>query len=49
MDKNKRFKEDMDQKMNDLIIKMKKKVGTSELHALEQTMIDKLDKFLSEN
>ncbi len=28
MDKNKRFKEEMDQKMNDLLVKMKKKVGT---------------------
>lgn len=35
--------------MNDLILKLKKKVGTNQLLALEQTMIDKLDKFLSEN
>ena len=35
--------------MNNLILKMKKKVGTNEIFALEQTMIDKLDKFLSEN
>lgn len=39
----------MDQKVNDLIIKMKKKVGNSELIALEQTIIEKLDKFLSDN
>lgn len=48
-EKNKKFKDEMDQKVNDLIIKMKKKVGTTELMALEQTMIEKLDKFLSEN
>ena len=35
--------------MNDLALKMKKKVGTNELIALEQTMVDKLDKFLAEN
>lgn len=49
MNKNKAFKDDMDHKMNDLIIKMKKKVGTHDLQALEQTMIEKLDKFLSDN
>jgi len=38
----------MEQKMNDLMVKMKKKVGTNELVALEQTMIEKLDKFLGE-
>jgi hypothetical protein len=35
--------------MNELILKMKKKVGSNELIALEQTMIEKLDKFLSDN
>ncbi len=49
MEKNRKFKEETEQKTNDLILKMKKKVGTNELLALEQTMIDKLDKFLSEN
>ena len=39
----------MDQKMSDLIIKMKKKVGKEQLSELEQTMVEKLDKFLSEN
>lgn len=49
LEKNKKFKEDLDQKMNDLILKMKKKVGSNELVALEQTMIEKLDKFLTDN
>jgi len=38
-EKNRKFKEDMDQKVSDLVLKMKKKVGTNELAALEQTMI----------
>ena len=46
MEKNRKFREDMDQKVNDLTIKMKKKVGSSELSNFEQTMVDKLDKFL---
>ena len=29
MEKNKKFREEMDQKMNDLAIKMKKKVGSN--------------------
>ncbi len=29
MEKNKKFKEDADQKINDLIVKMKKKVGSN--------------------
>lgn len=49
MDKNKKFKEETEQKMNDLVLKLKKKVGTNELVALEQNMIDKLDKFFSDN
>lgn len=49
MDKNKKFKEDTEQKINDLVLKLKKKVGTNELIALEQNMIDKLDKFFSDN
>jgi hypothetical protein len=49
MEKNRKFKEETEQKTNDLILKMKKKVGTNELLAFEQTMIEKLDKFLSEN
>lgn len=47
LEKNRKFREDVDQKMNDLTLKMKRKVGTNELVALEQTMIEKLDKFLS--
>jgi len=47
MEKNRKFKEEMDQKINELVVKMKKKVGTNELVALEQTMIEKLDRFLS--
>jgi hypothetical protein len=39
MDKLKKFKDDIDQKMQDLGIKMKKKVGTNELSTMEQTMI----------
>ena len=39
----------MDQKMMDLNIKMKKKVGSNELMAFEQTMVEKLDKFLGES
>lgn len=46
MEKNRKFREEMDQKVNDLTIKMKKKVGSSELTNFEQTMVDKLDKFL---
>jgi hypothetical protein len=34
MEKNRKFREETDQKMNDLILKMKKKVGTNELLAL---------------
>lgn len=49
MEKNKKFKEDADQKINDLIVKMKKKVGSNQLLAFEQTMIEKLDKFFSQN
>ena len=49
MDKNKKFKEETEQKMNDLVLKLKKKVGSNELIALEQNMIDKLDKFFSDN
>ena len=49
MDKNKKFKEETEQKMNDLVLKLKKKVGSNELVALEQNMIDKLDKFFSDN
>lgn len=49
LEKNKKFKDDIEQKMNDLILKMKRKVGSNQLVALEQTMIDKLDKFISQN
>ena len=49
LEKIRKFREDMDHKMSDLVIKMKKKVGTQQLHELEQTMVEKLDKFLSEN
>ena len=49
MDKNKKFKEETEQKMYDLVLKLKKKVGSNELIALEQNMIDKLDKFFSDN
>lgn len=49
MDKNKKFKEETEQKMNDLVLKLKKKVGSNELVALEQNMIEKLDKFFSDN
>lgn len=49
MEKNRKFREETDQKMNDLILKMKKKVGSNQLLAFEQTMIEKLDKFLSDN
>lgn len=34
MEKNRKFKEEMDQKITDLVVKMKKKVGTNELVAL---------------
>jgi hypothetical protein len=34
MEKNRKFKEETDQKTNDLILKMKKKVGSNELVAL---------------
>ncbi len=33
MEKNKKFKEEADQKLNDLILKMKKKVGSNQLLA----------------
>lgn len=49
MEKNKKFREQTDQKVNDLILKMKKKVGTNQLTALQQTMIQKLDKFFNDN
>lgn len=49
LEKNKKFREEMDQKMIDLSIKMKKKVGSNELMAFEQTMIEKLDKFLGDS
>lgn len=34
MEKNRKFKEETDQKVSDLVVKMKKKVGTNELVAL---------------
>ena len=49
IDKIKKFKDDLDHRMHDLTIKMKKKVGTTELAALEQSIVEKLDKFLSDN
>ena len=49
LEKNKKFREEMDQKMIDLSLKMKKKVGSNELVAFEQTMVEKLDKFLGDS
>lgn len=45
-DKIKKFKDDVEHRVSELAIKMKKKVGAAELSTLEQTIIDKLDKFL---
>ena len=35
--------------MNELSLKMKKKVGTTELSLLEKAIVEKLDKFLLDN
>lgn len=45
----KKFREETDAKVQELAIKMKKKVSQSELLTLEKAMIEKLDKFLNEN
>ena len=34
MEKNRKFREEADQKINDIAVKIKKKVGTNELVAL---------------
>jgi hypothetical protein len=39
LDKIKKFKDDMEHKITDLNIKMKKKIGTGDLTSLEQNMI----------
>jgi hypothetical protein len=49
LNKIKKFKDDMEHKITDLTIKMKKKIGTGDLTSLEQNMIEKIDKFLLEN
>ena len=38
-------KEEVEQKVSEFATKIKKKVGVNELHALEKSMIEKLDKF----
>jgi hypothetical protein len=45
----KKFKEEITSRVNELAGKLKKKVSLSELLALEKTMIEKLDKFLTDN
>jgi hypothetical protein len=49
LEKMKKFREETDAKVQELAIKMKKKVSQSELLTLEKAMIEKLDKFLNEN
>ena len=36
----------MDTKLNEFVIKLKKKVGASDLIEVEKTIIEKIDKFL---
>lgn len=49
MDKIKKIKEETDNKVGELSIKLKKKCGLSDLTELENNMIEKLDKFLAIN
>ena len=47
--KLRKFKEDTDSKLNDLIIKLKKKIGGNELVEVEKKIVDQIDKFLLSN
>lgn len=48
-DKMRKFKEETEHRVVELAGKMKKKVSVAELAALEKNMVDKLDKFFSDN
>lgn len=47
--KIKKFKEETESKLNEMILKLKKKVGTTELSELEKNMVEKIDGFLLAN
>lgn len=44
--KLRKFKEDSDNKISEMIIKLKKKVGGAELADVEKRIVEQLDKFL---
>ena len=44
--KLRKFKEDSDSKLNEMILKLKKKVGGPELAEVEKKIVDQIDKFL---
>ena len=44
--KLRKYKEDTETKLNEMVIKLKKKVGGGELADLEKRMVEQLDKFL---
>ena len=47
--KLRKFKEDSDTKLNEMIIKLKKKVGGTELAEVEKKIVEQIDKFLLGN
>lgn len=47
--KIKKMKEDMQQKLGEFSIKLKKKVGVAELSEIQKNIVEKLDKFLTLN
>ena len=48
LERLKKQKEEVEQKVAEFATKIKKKVGANELHAFEKAMVDKLDKFFNE-
>lgn len=49
MEKIKKIKEQTDHKVGELSIKMKKKCGMSDLTDLQNTLVERLDKFFAAN
>lgn len=45
--KLKKYKDDMDTKLSEFTIKLKKKIGPNELMEIEKTIIEKIDRFLT--
>ena len=49
MEKLKSQREEIDRKLSEFVIKLKKKVGINELLTLEKSIVEKLDNFLADN